>query len=68
MRYFCVILSKGMIFKGYTIVKIQSLMNKNQPKGEYLAPNVKVVETRSRGVLCASGSNETYNEDTWQWS
>ena len=30
-------------------------MNKNQTNGEYLAPEVKVVEMKSRTVLCQSG-------------
>ena len=29
-------------------------MNKNQTSGEYLAPKVKVVEMKSRQVLCTS--------------
>ena len=29
-------------------------MNKNQTSGEYLAPNVKVMEVKSRQVLCTS--------------
>ena len=42
-------------------------MNKDQTRGEYLAPSVKVVETRSQGVLCTSGSNESYNSGSWEW-
>ena len=43
-------------------------MKKIKSKGEYLAPDVKVMEMQSRGVLCASGSNESYNNGEWKWS
>ena len=42
-------------------------MNKNQTNGEYLAPEVEVIEIRNREVLCASGSNESYNSGSWEW-
>ena len=37
-------------------------MEKKQLIGEYLAPKVKVVEMKSRGVLCQSGG---INKMTW---
>ena len=42
-------------------------MNKNQTNGEYLAPSVKVVETKVLQVLCASGTKESYDKATWNW-
>ena len=48
-------------------------MNKNQTSGEYLAPNVKVVEMRARQQILqgsdrsASGNTENYEEGTWSW-
>ena len=35
--------------------------------GDYLAPEVEVIEIRNREVLCASGSTENYGEGTWTW-
>ena len=43
-------------------------MKKIKSKGEYLAPDVKVMEMKSRAVLCASGNNESYDNGNWQWS
>ena len=37
-------------------------MEKNEFSGEYLAPKVKVVEMKSRAVLCQSGG---INKMTW---
>ena len=42
-------------------------MNKNQTSGEYLAPSVKVVETKVLQVLCTSGTKEAYVATTWRW-
>lgn len=35
--------------------------------GEYLAPEVKIIEFKSRGILCASGDTEDYADGTWNW-
>ena len=42
-------------------------MNKSQTLGEYLAPSIKVVETKSQGVLCTSGDTENYGDGAWKW-
>ena len=41
-------------------------MEKNELSGEYLAPDVKVVEMKSGGVLCQSGIDAPdYNREQW---
>lgn len=35
--------------------------------GEYLAPEVKVIEIKSQGILCASGQPQEYDDGTWSW-
>ena len=45
-------------------------MKQNTFSGEYLAPQVKVVETKIRGVLCSSpveSGNDGYNSTDYEW-
>lgn len=42
-------------------------MKDNIQHGEYLAPEVKVIEIKSQGVLCASGQLQEYDDGTWTW-
>ena len=42
-------------------------MKQNTFSGQYLAPEVKVVETKPQGVLCASGNKEKYDNGSWSW-
>ena len=42
-------------------------MEKKQFCGEYLAPSIKVVETKVLQALCASGTKESYDKGTWSW-
>ena len=42
-------------------------MNNKQFSGEYLAPSVKVVETKVLQVLCASGTKQSYVSALWSW-
>ena len=42
-------------------------MNNKQISGEYLAPQVKVTQTKVLQVLCTSGTKESYVATTWQW-
>ena len=40
---------------------------KKENIGEYLAPEVEVIEIRNREVLCASGDTQDYDNGTWTW-
>ena len=35
--------------------------------GDYLAPEVEVIELRSREVLCISGDTQDYDNGIWTW-
>ena len=40
---------------------------KKENIGEYLAPEVEVIEIRNREVLCASGDTQDSANGTWTW-
>ena len=43
-------------------------MEKEEFRGEYLAPQVKVVEMKLRQqILNVSGNTEDYKDGTWTW-
>ena len=43
------------------------IMKETYLKGEYLAPEVKMIEISSREVLCASGDTQEYENGAWSW-
>ena len=45
----------------------QKITQQSGNRAVYEAPEVEVIEIKPQGILCASGSNEDYTNNTPDW-